>query len=328
MTPIAAVVIGRNEGQRLEPSLKSVQATGLPLVYADSGSADGSCGIAEALGVPVVRLDPIRPFSAARGRNEGTAEVLRRWPETQFIMFVDGDCTLDPGFASAAVGAFDRQPNCAIVTGHLSERRPDASVYNRLCSIEWRSAPGPIADGKGLGGIMAVRVRAFRAIGGFNEQAIAGEEADFAARLARAGWSALKIDHSMATHDAEMLHFAQWWRRTVRAGHAMAHRYLGQREASSRARRAVVSSLFWGFLLPLAALLLLLPTRGASLLLLAGYGWLGLRIYRYYRSTSLSPSDSWLATRFIIYAKVPEFLGILRYVLNRLRGRFEVIDWR
>lgn len=175
---------------------------------------------------------------------------------------------------------------------------------------------------------MAVRVAAFRTVGGFNEQAIAGEEADFAARLASAGWSVLKIDHPMATHDAHMLHFVQWWRRSVRAGHAMAHRYIGQREPSSRARRAVISALLWGFLLPLVVLLLLVPTRGGSALLLAGYGWLGLRIYRHYRSTRLSPSDAWLATRFILYAKVPEFLGILRYTLNRLGGRFQVIDWR
>jgi GT2 family glycosyltransferase len=328
MNPITAVVIGRNEGQRLEPSLKSVQAAGLSLVYADSGSTDHSCGVAEELGVPVVRLDPTRPFSAARARNEGASEVLGRWPESQFLMFLDGDCTLDPGFAPAAIATFERHPDCAIVTGHLSERDPNASVYNRLCSIEWSSPPGPIVDGKGLGGIMAVRVGAFRAVGGFDEQAIAGEEADFAARLARAGWSALKIDQSMATHDAHMLHFAQWWRRTVRAGHAMAHGYLGQRGASSRARRAVISSLLWGFLLPAAMLLLIIPTRGASLLLLAGYGWLSARIYRHYRGARLSTSDAWLATRFIIYAKLPEFIGILRYARNRLRDRFEVIDWR
>lgn len=328
VTPIAAVVIGRNEGQRLELSLESVQAAGLSLVYADSGSTDDSCRVADKLGVAVVRLDPARPFSAARGRNEGAAEVLRRWPESEFIMFLDGDCTLDRGFASAAAAAFERYPHCAIVTGHLSERHPDASVYNRLCSIEWMSPPGPIVDGKGLGGIMAVRVAAFREVGGFNEQAIAGEEADFAGRLARAGWSVLKIDHPMATHDAEMLHFAQWWRRTVRAGHAMAHRYVGQRDTSSRARQAVISALFWGFLLPLAALLLLAPTRGASLLLLSGYAWLGLRIYRYYRRMNLSPSDAWLRTRFIIYAKIPEFIGMLRYALSRLQGRYQVIDWR
>ena len=52
MTP-AAVVIGRNEGRRLERSLDSVLATGLPVVYVDSGSTDGTPGpIARRAGRP------------------------------------------------------------------------------------------------------------------------------------------------------------------------------------------------------------------------------------------------------------------------------------
>lgn len=329
MTTIAAVVIGRNEGERLSASLRSVLDAGLRLVYVDSGSNDNSVSMAGNLGVPVLSLSPDRPFSAARGRNEGMAEVLRRWPRTQFIMFLDGDCTLEPAFPAAAASAFGEYRDCGIVTGHLYERHPEASLYNRLCSIEWRSPPGFIAGGRGLGGIMAVRVGAFRAAGGFNEQAIAGEEADFAARLELAGWSVLKIDEPMATHDAHMLRFGQWWRRTTRAGHAMAHRYSAQRGTiSSEGRRRVRSALFWGFLLPTAVLLLLVPTRGASLLFLLGYGWLGNRTYRHYRATALDGPDAWLATQFIILGKFPEFLGIMRYGLNRLRGRFHVIDWR
>ena len=328
-TRITAVVIGRNEGERLGPSLRSVQDAGVPLVYADSGSSDGSPSLAERLGVPVVMLDPVRPFSAARGRNEGFAEALRRWPATDFVMFLDGDCTLQSKFASYAAETFDQHPDCGIVTGHLFERHPDASVYNRLCSIEWRSPPGPIKNGRGLGGIMAVRVAAFRETSGFNELAIAGEEADFAERLAAASWSVLKIDAPMATHDAQMLNVGQWWRRTSRAGHAMAHRYLSQRQTpGNEGRRAVRSALFWGLVLPLAVLALLLPTRGASLLLLLSYGWLARRTYRYYKATGLDGPDARLASRFIIYAKFPEVLGILRYCVNRLRGRFHVIDWR
>jgi hypothetical protein len=181
----------------------------------------------------------------------------------------------------------------------------------------------------GLGGIMAVRVAAFRAVDGFNEQAIAGEEPDLAVRLGLAGWSVLKIDQAMATHDAQMLRFGQWWTRAVRGGHAMAHRYARHGRTRFRdGRRAVRSATFWGFALPLAVLALLLPTRGLSLLLLGGYGWLGWRVYRYYRSVGLDGSDAWLATRFILYSKVPEFLGIVRYGVNRWRGQFRVIEYK
>jgi GT2 family glycosyltransferase len=326
---MAAVVIGRNEGERLEPSLRSVQNAGLPLVYVDSGSSDDSLAVARALEILVVELDPIRPFSAARGRNEGLDEALRHWPEIEYVLFLDGDCVLDPLFPAAAGAAFEQQGDCAIVTGHLSERHPDASIYNRLCAIEWRSPAGRIENMNALGGIMVARISAFRKVGGFNEQAIAGEEPDLGVRLGLAGFSIIKIDRPMATHDAQMLRFSQWWKRAVRSGHALAHRYARHGRTSFRdGGRELRSVLFWGFALPLIVLVLLLPTRGLSLLLLGGYGLLGRRVYRRYSRSGLSRSDALLATRFILYSKFAEFVGVLRYCLNRVRGRFHIIEYK
>jgi len=326
---IVGVVIGRNEGERLEPSLRSVEQAGLALVYVDSGSNDGSPSVARQLGVPVVELDPARPFSAARGRNEGLDEALRRWPNANFVLFLDGDCILDRGFPGAAIKAFEQDPRCAIVTGHLSERHPEASIYNRLCAIEWRSPPGQIQNMNALGGIMAARISAFRDVGGFNEQAIAGEEPDLGVRLGLAGYSIVKIDQPMATHDAQILHFGQWWRRAVRAGHALAHRYARHGRTPFRdGQREIRSVLFWGFLFPSLILVLIWPSRGLSLILLGGYALLGRRIYRYYLRTGVPPTDALLAARFIVYGKFAEFLGILRYCLNRLRGRFHIIEYK
>src|SRR5205085_11086955 len=174
-------------------------------VYVDSGSSDGSPAVARQLGVAAIELDPGRPFSAARGRNEGLREALRRRPAASFVMFLDGDCVLDADFPAAAVRTFEQHPECAIVTGHLSERHPEASIYNRLCAIEWRSPAGRIENMNALGGIMAARIAALAEVGGFNEEAIAGEEPDLGVRLGLAGHSIIKVDRPMATHDAQML---------------------------------------------------------------------------------------------------------------------------
>ena len=323
---IAGVVIGRNEGERLGLGLRSVQAAGLPLVYVDSGSSDGSVTLATSLGVPVVELDPSSPFSAGRARNEGTDELLRHWPETRFVLFLDGDCTLESGFPSAAVATFERQPKCAVVTGHLSERFLEKSIYNRLCAIEWRSPVGPIEDSR-LGGIMAARISAFRKVGGFHREVIAGEEPDLAARLGRAGYTLLRIDVPMAVHDANMLSFGQWWRRAVREGHGIAQFYDRHREAGSGlGAREVRSVVFWGFALPFVTIALLWPTRGLSLVLLSGYGLLAWRIFDHYSNSGLSRSDALLVTRFTLYSKFAAFQGMLRYCLNRLRGSFHIIE--
>lgn len=326
---IAAVIIGRNEGERLERSLRSVRDAGLSPIYVDSGSTDGSAELASRLDIPVVELDSGRPFSAGRGRNEGLEEALRRSPDAAYVLFLDGDCILNPGFPAAAAAVLDQHPDCAIVTGHLSERHPDASIYNRLCAIEWRSPAGRIVNMNALGGIMVARILAFREVGGFNLDAIAGEEPDLGIRLALAGYSIIKIDQPMATHDAQVLSFGQWWTRAVRGGHALAHRYAQHGRTRFRdGRRELMSDLFWGLALPAAMTLALWPTHGLSLVALGGYALLVGRVYRHYRRNGLSQSDALLVTRFILYSKFAHVLGIARYCLNRLRGEFRIIEYK
>lgn len=326
---IAIVVIGRNEGRRLIESLQSVRTTDLPIIYVDSGSSDGSPAAARGLANSVIELDLTRPCSAARGRNEGVAEALRLWPKLQFVMFLDGDCTLEPGFIAAASAKMAEAHNCAIVTGHLVERFPEASIYNRICAIEWRGPAGEIHNMNALGGIMLIRVSAFLDVGGFNEEAIAGEEPDLGVRLSLAGYSIIKIDEQMAVHDAQILTFRQWWIRAVRGGHALAHRYSRHGRTHFRdGRRELLSALFWACALPLAVVLLLWPTHGWSVLLLAGYLMFAWRVSRYYSRAGLSRSDAWLVTRFIIYAKFAHSIGVLRYALQRLRGRFQILEYK
>ena len=71
MSNLGIVTIGRNEGDRLRRCLDSLVGRGLPVVYVDSNSTDGSVELARSLGVSVVELDLSRPFTAARARNEG-----------------------------------------------------------------------------------------------------------------------------------------------------------------------------------------------------------------------------------------------------------------
>jgi GT2 family glycosyltransferase len=326
---MVAVVIGRNEGKQLAASFESVRAAGLPFVYVDSGSSDGSSGLARNAGIPTLELDPARPFSAARARNEGLEEAGRRWPDARFALFLDGDCELDAGFPPAAAHTFAQHPDCAIVTGHLTERAPDASVYNRLCAIEWRSPAGKIENFGALGGIMAVRISAIRAVGGFNEQVIAGEDSELGVRLALAGKTVFKIDRPMATHDARIMRFREWWKRSVRAGHSFAQRFaLNGRTPLRDCRRELISAILWGFVVPFVVLVLLWPTGGWSLLLLGGYGLLAWRVYRYYRGSGASPTDAATATRFMLYSKFANFLGVLTFCLNWLRGSFRIIEYK
>src|ERR1700710_3008781 len=92
---VGIVAIGRNEGERLVRCLASI-GRDVPVVYVDSASTDGSPAAAQAAGAFVHALDMTRPFTAARARSERADVLFDRWPGAEFVMFVDGDCELEP----------------------------------------------------------------------------------------------------------------------------------------------------------------------------------------------------------------------------------------
>src|SRR5262245_26997899 len=92
---LGIVVIGRDQGPRLGEALAAVVRQGVPWVYVDSGSSDGSVEVAGRFeGAIVECLDPALPFTAARGRHHGFTVLRERVPELQWVQFVDGDCVL------------------------------------------------------------------------------------------------------------------------------------------------------------------------------------------------------------------------------------------
>ncbi len=82
---VGVVVIGRNEEAYLEAALKAVMGEGHKIVYVDSGSTDESVAIARHLTIPIIELDPARPFTAARAYNEGFEQLLSQYPALEFV---------------------------------------------------------------------------------------------------------------------------------------------------------------------------------------------------------------------------------------------------
>src|SRR5205085_9407992 len=85
---VSAVVIGRNEGDRLRLCLESVLPQARKTVYVDSGSSDGSAALAARIGADTIELDATVAFTAARARNAGWRRVLELNPNTQYVQFV------------------------------------------------------------------------------------------------------------------------------------------------------------------------------------------------------------------------------------------------
>lgn len=114
---IGAVVIGRNEGLRLQRCLKSLRAVIEHVVYVDSGSTDDSLAIAAECGVESVSLDTSTTFSAGRARNVGFARLMAEHPDLAVVQFVDGDCELDAGWIDVGFKALTERVEVAVVCG-------------------------------------------------------------------------------------------------------------------------------------------------------------------------------------------------------------------
>lgn len=311
VTLLGAVVIGRNEGERLKRCLASLAVASTRIVYVDSGSSDGSVEHARRTGVDVVELDLSIPFTAARARNEGFARLLSLHPDLTYVQFVDGDCEVVEDWLATAMAFLKNRPDCAVVCGRRRERYPEQSIYNWLCDREWDT---PIGEATSCGGDALMRCDALRAAGGYRADLIAGEEPELCLRLRRAGWSIWRIDAEMTLHDAAMQRFAQWWTRSVRSGHAYGEgAWLHGRSPDRHWVRENIRALAWTIGLPASALLLSLLQGTWAWLLLILYPLQVIRLWL--RSGSLAQALLSVLSRFA------ETVGIWRFHASRWRGQ-------
>ncbi|MEM6441762.1 MAG: glycosyltransferase [Pseudomonadota bacterium] len=337
MTPapdFGIVAIGRNEGARLIRCLDSLADAQTPIVYVDSGSDDGSPEAAAARGSQIVALDTSKGFTAARARNAGLEALLSAHPDLRFVQFVDGDCEVLPGWLHTARAALIADPSLAAVAGRRRERFPDASIFNRLCDMEWNTPVGPA---RAVGGDAMYRIAALKAVGGFDPNLICGEEPELCLRLARAGWIIERLDRDMTLHDAAMTRWGQWAKRAQRSGWAFAEgtdRYGdGPERYNVRQARSIR---IWGAAAPAAVLAAALAALGLgaagsalwpipallAVLGLAAYPAMAWRIARYREAAHDDPpKHARLYGALTMLAKFPQILGVLAYRAAKREGR-------
>jgi glycosyltransferase involved in cell wall biosynthesis len=324
---LSVVIIGRNEGDRLERCILTAQAiegwAPTEILYVDSGSTDGSLELAARLGAAVLPLPP-GAFTAARARNLGW-----RHASGKLILFLDGDTILNADFPLAALTELEKNAANAAVWGHRREICACLSVYVRVLDLDWIYPPG---EALFFGGDVLVRRVALEAVNGFDEALIAGEEPEMCRRMRNLGWRIQHIDAPMTLHDLAITRFSQYWRRSQRAGYAFAtvsarFRATSDPFWSEDARRNCLRGLFW-LLAPLLALVVSViqlspwPLTSWILLLLA----VAIR-------TALQnrwKQADW--TTLLLYGfhshlqQIPIFSGQLQYLFNRNKGLMEYKD--
>jgi GT2 family glycosyltransferase len=320
------VVIARNEGERFRRCLASLQGVAKHVVYADSGSSDGSAEHARQHGAEVLVIEP--PYNQPRGRNAGFKRLLELDPELRYVFFLDGDCELVPGFLEAAQRALEADPGAAAACGRRLELHPDASLYNKLVDMEWNTKPG---EGD-FGGDVLLRAQVVRELGGYRENMPAGEDMELSYRVRAAGQRVLRLPLDMTRHDVGLARFSSWWKRHGRGGQAFAHAMLlnwGSEDAYGL--RTCASILAHGAALPAACLALAPPTFGASFLV---YLADSARVASRARKTRMrdhgdDAHDATVYGAFIALGKLAEAQGVLEALWKHTLGqRMQYVEYK
>jgi glycosyltransferase involved in cell wall biosynthesis len=292
----------------------------LDILYVDSASTDNSVALAEGLGVRSIVLDG--PTTAARARNAG-------WSRTSapFVLFLDGDTLLHPAFVRDNLIHFD-DPSIAGVFGDRREMHADmrtaASIYNALFDLDWNTLPGFTLY---FGGDALVRRAALVDVDGYNQRLIAGEEPDMCRRMRERGYRILHVAAPMTRHDLAMHRFSQYWRRSMRTGHAyaeVASLYSNTPDPfwTEESHRNLVRGLFW-----------LIAPAGSAALSVARRSWLPIGLFAVAAAalgarTAIRASRKTHSSRLLLaYAlhshlqQVPILFGQLRFWRGQRKGR-------
>lgn len=186
-----------------------------------------------------------------------------------------------------------------------------------MIDLEWDTRVGPT---RVFGGDVLMRTSVFLDVGGYDETLIAGEDPDLAGRIANAGWGIERLACEMTVHDADLSRFTQWWKRQIRAGHAVVDAWLRAPWSDTGLQHRVASIAFWGGALPLTVVVAFLFGAGlAGLTLLLAYPVLAARIYQRLRSNGRTSREAALYAGSCVEGKFAEFYGGLQCLFRRAR---------
>jgi GT2 family glycosyltransferase len=109
----------------------------------------------------------------------------------EWLVFLDADTTPEPGLLDAYLDPLPAD-DVAVLVGAVEDRAERDTTVARYVSarrrMDQRHALGHPYRPYGQTANLAVRAEAFRVVGGFDQEARAGEDADLCWRLQAAGW--------------------------------------------------------------------------------------------------------------------------------------------
>ncbi len=191
----SVIVIARNEEKSIAECLQSVIAAftlhSYELIFVDSASEDRTVEIARQFPAKIIHLPDTLPKRPSIAREAGRLQAKGRW-----ILFLDGDCTLLPAWLPAAKQALLAENLLAGVAGKREEIIADSSELQK-CGQHTSGTQKTVTS---LGGCAAYKHDIVKKVGGFNTSLYSCEEAEFGARIRKAGYRLSRLPEFMTRH--------------------------------------------------------------------------------------------------------------------------------
>jgi GT2 family glycosyltransferase len=217
---LTVVVKCLNEAENLRRCLTSLvrQTAGMQaeIIVVDSRSTDASVAIAAEFPVRIVQF-----VNAADPRCGSVAQLGFQCARGRFLLIVDGDMELLPGFLSQALAAFAADARLAGVgAGHM-EMSDAIEFRDRNARRDPYATSGQVLRIAGCG---MYRVDALRELGYFTDRNLhCFEEFELGMRLRRAGWQLTMLKMLCVRHyghrDPPLQLLARRWRTRYLDGH-------------------------------------------------------------------------------------------------------------
>lgn len=216
---LSIVIKALNEAHNIGRTLDSIEQIAFPVPYevivADSISTDGTVEISLSKGAQVVQLESPADRSCGIGPQLGF-----QYARGEFILLIDGDMELVPGFVEAALAVFEASPDVAGVGGRIQEMNLDSAVFSgRMQRNRNLTQVGDVGH-LDMGGMY--RRRALEEVGYFSNRNLHSyEELELGCRLVASGWRLVRIDATSVRHHGHELPRYQLLMRRWRSRYAL-----------------------------------------------------------------------------------------------------------
>jgi GT2 family glycosyltransferase len=207
----------RDTTLRALASLMPQVGPGDQVIVWDNGSADGTVEAVQAAYPQVLVHRHPENLGVAGGRNAGAKLAIERF-DPQYLLFLDNDLVLRPGYVAALRETLEADPSVGQVQSkllylHEPERINDGGGcqinfwLGRTLPVGYRQIDRGQCDQQApcisCGGSMMVRARLFEELGGFDPvfNPFGPEDLDFSLRLQRRGYKALYNPQAVALHE-------------------------------------------------------------------------------------------------------------------------------